>query len=303
MILRRDRVTSAAVVSLMVLSACSGDNGSTGSAPRKTGAVPQAGQSPAEPITPKDFDPSLFGNDSANIDNRWLPLEPGTKAIWDGHAFDGEARVHRRVVEVITDLTKVIAGVRTRVGWSRDFTDGLMEESELFFEAQDRYGNVWHMGEYRETYDEEEFVGGRLWIQGDPKGAHAGILMEADPRLDQTFAQGFAPDPWNWHDIGRVYREGVRTCAPIGCFDEVLVIEEFEPLKPGAFQLKYYAPGVGNVRVGWRGPNEEEREVLVLTKLERLSPEALAEARAQALQQEHRGYAYGRTAPAQQSAA
>jgi hypothetical protein len=38
--------------------------------------------------------------------------------------------------------------------------------------------------------------------------------------------------------------------VPIDCYDEVLVIEEFERNKPGAFQLKYYAPGVGDVRVG-----------------------------------------------------
>ena len=38
------------------------------------------------------------------------------------------------------------------------------------------------------------------------------------------------------------------------------MIEEFERPKPGAFQLKYYAPGVGKVRGGWRGAKEEERE-------------------------------------------
>jgi hypothetical protein len=77
------------------------------------------------------------------------------------------------------------------------------------------------------------------------------------------------------------------------------------PATPGAFQLKYYAPGVGNVRVGWGGPNEEEHEELVLTELTLLDDDAFADVRAKALEQEARAYdmsaaAYADTAPATQ---
>jgi hypothetical protein len=92
---------------------------------------------------------------------------------------------------------------------------------------------------------------------------------------------------------------GVRTCVPVDCYDDSLVIEEFEPRFPGSFQLKYYARGVGNIRVGWRGPNDEEREVMVLTTFEKLTPEALAKVRARVLAQEDRGLAYGRLPPAE----
>jgi hypothetical protein len=81
---------------------------------------------------------------------------------------------------------------------------------------------------------------------------------------------------------------GQKTCVPVGCYEDVLVIEEFERNIPGAYQLKYFAPGVGDVRVGWRGPAEEEKEGLV--KNVRLSPEALAEARANALELEDHAY-------------
>ncbi|HJX07856.1 MAG TPA: hypothetical protein VJ736_07280 [Actinomycetota bacterium] len=54
---------------------------------------------------------------------------------------------------------------------------------------------------------------------------------------------------------------------------------EFSRGEPRAFQLKYYAPGVGNVRVGWGGPNEDEHEVLVLTERVTLDADALAKAR------------------------
>ena len=77
---------------------------------------------------------------------------------------------------------------------------------------------------------------------------------------------GYAPPPINWVDRGRVYEVGQKTCVPVDCYDEVLVIEEFERNKPGAYQLKYYAPGVGDIRVGWRGPEEEEKRGLELVK-------------------------------------
>jgi hypothetical protein len=220
--------------------------------------------------------------------------------VWKGRAFtdDGE-RVDRKVVFTVTDLTKVIAGVRTVVGWDRDFNDGTLGESELIFLAQDKFGNVWHLGEYVEHWNDGELDGGRVWYVGDPKGAQAGIMMQAAPEVaGPSYSQGFAPPPWFWNDRGRV-ADIVRTCVPVDCYDKALVVEEFEPADPGAFQLKYYARGVGNIRIGWRGPNEEEQEEMVLTEFRQLSSRALAKARAEALQLEHRAYAYGRTQPAQ----
>lgn len=301
------RAAVAAVV-LVVLSGCRSvdapepDAGAAAAVPSPVAsAAPTSEPAPVdvEPqdLTAADFSPGLFDDDSATIDNPWWPLPPGTRWEWRGHATEDGERVERRVVFTITDLTKRIAGVNTRVGWDRDFDGGELIEPEIIFLAQDRYGNVWHLGQYRETYDEEgEFVGGRVWVVGDPEGAEAGLLMKANPELGGSdYSQGFAPEPWNWDDRARLHRTGVRTCVPAGCFDNVLVIEEFEPSKPGASQLKFYARGVGNVRVGWLGEKEEEREVLVLHRVYELDAAALAEAREEALALEHRAYAYSRT--------
>jgi hypothetical protein len=93
-----------------------------------------------------------------------------------------------------------------------------------------------------------------------------------------------------------------KSCVPVDCYDEVLVIEEFERNMPGAYQLKYYAPGVGDIRVGWRGPEEEEKEGLELVKDVRLSPQGVAKARAKALELEKHAYElkefYRKTQPA-----
>jgi hypothetical protein len=82
-----------------------------------------------------------------------------------------------------------------------------------------------------------------------------------------------------------------------------VVTEEFEPGVPGSYQLKYYAPGVGNVRVGWRGAKEEEKEELALVGLKQLSPQALAKVRKETLALDKRAYknskeVYAKTQPA-----
>lgn len=293
---------AVASIVVLALSACSGQTSSTNPSgsmsPGSSSATTPPDDAPDE-IKAEDFSAQLFDEHSANIDNEWWPLEPGLRFVWEGRAFEGGERVERRVVFTVTDLTKVIAGVRTRVGWDRDFNDGVLGEGELIFLAQDKQGNVWHLGQYREVY-EDEFVGGRVWVVGDPEGAEAGILMKAEPQLGGTdYSQGFAPPPWDWDDRAKVYRMGVQTCVPVGCYDDVLVTEEFEPSVPGASQLKYYARGVGNIRVGWRGAEEEEREVMVLVQHFQLSSEDLAAANTIALELEHRAYAYGRLSPAE----
>lgn len=253
-------------------------------------------------ISAGDFDARNF-SDAVHVPNEWFPLTPGTRFVYKGSSIDDGERIGHAVVTTVTDLTKVIDGVRTTVVWERDYTEGKLEEAELAFFAEDNDGNVWNMGEYPEEYDEGKIVKTPAWLAG-LEGATAGIAMMAEPRLGApSYAQGYAPPPINWADRGRVYQADQRTCVPVACYRDVLVTEEFERAKPGSYQLKFYAPGVGNVRVGWRGAKEKEREVLVLVDYAQLSPKALARVRSDALELERRAYElrkdlYGQTQPA-----
>jgi hypothetical protein len=237
---------------------------------------------------------------STIIDNEWWPLTPGTQLIYEGFTVEEGEEIPHRIVFTVTDLTKVIGGVNTVVIFDRDYSDEELVESELAFYAQDNDGNVWHLGQYRETYDEVEFVGGRAWLVSHLEGAKAGIMMKADPQLGTPdYSQGYAPPPFHWTDRARVYEMGQSTTVPWGAFDDVLVTEEYNDEEPGAFQLKYYARGVGNVRVGWRG-DDAQQETLELVEIVRLGPEELAEVRAEALALETRAYVYAQTPPAEQ---
>jgi len=73
--------------------------------------------------------------------------------------------------------------------------------------------------------------------------------------------------------------------------------------EPDAYQVKSYAPGVGNFRVDWRG-EDASREELALAELIQLSSEALANVREAALALEKHAYeiskeVYNQTLPSE----
>jgi hypothetical protein len=86
---------------------------------------------------------------------------------------------------------------------------------------------------------------------------------------------------------------GQQTCVAFDCYEDVLVTEEFSRSEPEAFQVKYYAAGVGVVQVGWRGADATKEE-LELVEFFQLSPEALANVRAEALEFEKNAYVVSR---------
>lgn len=241
----------------------------------------------AETLT-ETLDRSSFG-DPTTIDNIWFPMPPGSQLVLQGKANVDEGRVSRKVVITVTDLTKVIDGVRSRVVYELDYTAGELEEAELSFFAQDDDGAVWLMGEYPEEYDGGKFDKAPTWISG-LHDARAGILMKAAPTIGGlSYAEGWGPAV-GWNDRAKVFETNSVTCVPAGCYDGVLVIDEFNRDEPDAHQLKYYAGGVGTVRVGWAGSREGEQETLQLTKFVHLGPALLAQIRDKALALDRHGY-------------
>jgi hypothetical protein len=300
--LRIDLTTALAIAAMALPLAACGSERSTGSgAPAASDTTTGANKTAVKPATAEDFDRNRF-SDPTNIDNQWFPLKPGTQFVYDGSAIvDGGPERHR-VVFTVTDLTKVVHGVRNLVVWDRDYSQGQLVEAELALFAQDNDGNVWHFGQYPEEYEEGKFVAAPAWIAG-LEGAKPGISMRAAPQLGTSdYSQGLGPKV-GWRDRAKARKTGQQTCVTTGCYQDVLVMEEWDVAEPAARQLKYYAPGVGNVRVGWTG-RDEEKEVLVLSKLVQLGPEALAEVRKEALKLEKSAYKiskdlYGQTPPAE----
>ena len=251
-----------------------------------------------------DFDPKSFDDRSTRIDNEWFPLKPGTRLVYTGTTVEDDGKsVPRRLVSVVTDLTKIIDGVRTVVVWDVDYKDGQLAETEIAFFAQDNDGNVWLLGEYPEEWEAGKFLKAPAWLHGR-EDARAGIAMKTKPQQGEpSYAQGWGPAV-RWTDRATVDQVGQKTCVRKGCYEDVLVIAETSKEEPNAEQLKYYARGVGNVRVGWRGKGEKLKETLELIEVVQLDPKALAEARAKALELDKRANkiskkVYANTPPAE----
>jgi hypothetical protein len=247
------------------------------------------------------FDPANFPN-PPKIDNQWNPLAPGTQFTLAGEADRGGGLLPHRVVSTVTDLTRMINGVRVVVILEKDINEGELQEAELAFQAQDNAGNLWNLGEFPAEYEDGKFSGAPdTWISGLEK-AEPGNLMLADPQLGTPeYLQGWSPDI-DFLDCAKVYKMQQKTCVPVGCYENVMITDERSPLEPeSGHQRKYYAPGVGTVRVG--AVDDPEGETLVLAEVSRLSPEDLAKVRQEALKLEKNAYKvsklYRQTQPAE----
>ncbi len=235
----------------------------------------------------------------ARVNNKWFPLRPGTNFVMSGTVVEDGVTHQHQIVTTVTDLTKTINGVRSIIVFDRDLSDGVLQESELAFMAEDKDNRVWNVGEYPEEYVDGKLDGApSTWIAGLAR-ATAGVGMLPRPRVGTAaYLQGVAPKV-DFRDCAQVVQTDQRVCVPVRCYHNVLVTEEWAPLEPdGGHQLKYYAPGVGNIKIGAIGGVNPE--VLQLTQLTRLNGKDLAAVRQQVLDQDKRGYrvspnVYGRT--------
>jgi hypothetical protein len=249
--------------------------------------------------TAEEFSRARFSNPLA-IDNRWTPMMPGTEFVLDGvHRVGGKALRHR-IETLVTDMTKLVDGNPTVVILERDFSLGKLEESELFFAAQDDNKNVWLFGEYPALYEHGRFEGApETWI-APTFGTQPGIFMYQSPRVGQVFSQGYAPHI-RFYDRARVLRQGLRICVPRRCYRNVMEVDEYAPYNPGdAHQRKFYAQGFGTVFAKPAG--EPHPETVSLNKVLHLDPGALAASRAIVVKAEAQAYrvsdAYRQTPPA-----
>ena len=196
-------------------------------------------------------------SDPLDIDNRFYPRVVGTQTVFKATGAGGceEFRM------VVTNATKVIAGVTTRVVHDEAYEDPecdglnliLIERTDDWF-AQDNAGNVWYMGEATEDCvgPTNCSPGPGAWEAG-VNGARAGIVMLANPtsgdQYYQELAPGIAEDQAKVIGITihvSLKRADARQPSEI---DGCLKTKEWTQLSTGKVEQKYYCPGVGLVAV------------------------------------------------------
>jgi len=233
----------------------------------------------APTFTTTRFDPRNFGA-SPTRPNTWWPLIPGRQWVRDGATLVGHRPVPHRIIATVTNVWKVVDGVRAVAVFDQDIDAGQISQESLDYLAQDRQGNVWVVGAYTELYDGGRFVTNQdAWLAGVGRG-QAGILMPADPLTRRT-PWSIARPPAADADAAEVVQRGASKCVPYGCFKNVLVIREGKASRLDN-EFKYYAPGVGLIFNLPRSMSvHKDHEAVV--NVTQLSRRGLAEMSAEAL--------------------
>jgi hypothetical protein len=202
-----------------------------------------------------EFSKSNF-HDSLKIDNKYFPLKAGTTFMYNGTDDEGEPT---RDEFFVTNDTKVISGITTRVVHDNAYVNGELEESTDDWFAQDDDGNVWYFGEFTTELPSESHKGS--WEAG-VKGAKAGIIMEAEPKVGDKYQQEVAKG--EAEDGATILSLDEEVCVPYGCFSNVLKTEDFNLLEPDILENKFYAQGIGNIKtVHVKGESGEETLVQI----------------------------------------
>ena len=82
--------------------------------------------------------------DGAPPMNQWQPLTPGLQSVARGFVNAGSRRLPHTRVYTVTDVVKVIHGVRSVAVLDQDIDGGQIVEQAIDYLAIDAKGNVWY---------------------------------------------------------------------------------------------------------------------------------------------------------------
>lgn len=173
--------------------------------------------------------------------NDFFVLEPGHRIVLRGR--------NEEVVITVTDRTRDVGGVRTRVVEERETKNGrLVEVSQNFFAIDQETKDVYYFGEDVTKYrNGRPYAAEDAWLAGE-NGARPGLVMPGRPRLGDRYYQEVAPDVAMDRGENASLTERVET--PAGVFEDCLKVVETSPLEPGERSVKFYARGIGMIYDG-----------------------------------------------------
>jgi hypothetical protein len=229
-----------AVLPFVLVAACGGGEAADSErATSSTGPAEAAGGPPLpQNDEPFELDPADFVD---TIDNPYWPMTPGSK--WVYRETDAEGTV-QRVVVTVTTQKKTIEGIEATVVHDVVSEEGEVVEDTFDWYAQDKWGNVWYLGEATKEFDGDEVSTAGSWEAG-VDGALAGVVVPANPEPGLAYRQEYYEG--EAEDEAVVLSIDERAEVPQGSFDGVLKTKDLNPLEPDLVENKFYAKGVGPV--------------------------------------------------------
>jgi hypothetical protein len=178
---------------------------------------------------PVGLDPAQF---TTRIDNPFWPMTPGDRWVYLETDADGD---QQRVVVTVTARTKTVLGIQARVVRDVVTKDGRVQEANDDWYAQDRQGNLWHLGEAKHLGGGEQLAASDL----RQAGAVPRVVVPADPDPGTIYRQQRAAT--------QVLSADTRAKVPYASFDNLVITRESTPLEPTQVEHEFYARGVGPV--------------------------------------------------------
>src|SRR4051812_23979105 len=193
------------------------------------------------------------------VNNPYFTLSPGTTYRYKCKGGDG-AEINEIAVVAITNQTRKVMDVTTRVVWDRVWLNGNLVEETYDWYAQDKKGNVWYFGE-----DSIEYLkNGRSSKHGSWEagidGAKPGIVMPADPHPGEPYRQEYRKG--EAEDMAQVLGLNESVTVPAGSFMQCLKTKDWSAIEGGSVEHKYYSKDVGNVVLEEEAGGEKRVELI-----------------------------------------
>ena len=200
-------------------------------------------------LTPADF--------VDMVDNPYFPLPTGAK--WEYEIREGNDSKQTDTLEVLKEKRNVNGVQATVVRDTVSAGNQIVEDTFDWF-AQDKYGNVWYVGESVDNYIAGILVSHTGSWEWGVDGALPGIIMWADPsaHLNEEYRQEYYVG--KAEDMGQVLSVNENLTVPFGSFDQVVKTLDFSNIE-AAKEQKFYAPGIGLLKE--MDVNGKEEVVLV----------------------------------------
>ena len=229
------------VVVLVALQAAGCASDDTASTTVATGSTASEAAAPPLPqgSEPVELDPADF---VAEIDNPYWPMSPGSR--WVYRETDGKGG-EMRVAVTVTDRTRTILGIEATVVHDLVTEHGATVEDTYDWYAQDRWGNVWYMGERTAEYEDGKVVSRAGSWEAGVDGAQPGIALPGSPEVGMTYRQEYKAG--EAEDEGEVLSVDEKVEVPFGSYSGVLMTRDTTPLEPDVVEHKFYARDVGPV--------------------------------------------------------
>ncbi len=227
----RNFLAAALVGAVAITAGCGSDGGDDSTTTAAGDELPQG----SEHVT---LDPSEF---TSEIDNPYWPMTPGSRWVYR----EAEDETVQKVVVTVTDRTKTLDGIESRVVRDVVTEKGVPIEVTSDYYAQDAEGNIWYMGEDTTEYENGKPTTTAGSFHHGVDGAEAGIAMPADPQVGMTYRQEYYAG--EAEDQGSVLSVDEQVEVPFGHFDGAVMTRDVNPLEPRVNEHKFYAKGVGPV--------------------------------------------------------